>query len=54
MKKGNLVNFTYGRVGASITGIGLVIDNINNDMCKVLYKGKEYWIHKHSIKSISE
>jgi hypothetical protein len=54
IKKGCLVNFSYGRVGASISGIGLIVDSINEDMYKLLYKGKEYWVHEQFINPIKD
>ena len=53
MKIGDLVEFSYGRVGGQIGGIGLIAGTINDDMYKVLFMGKAYHVHKQFVKSIS-
>ena len=53
MKIGDLVEFSYGRVGGQIGGIGLIAGTINDDMCEVLFMGKVYHIHKQFVKPIS-
>ena len=53
MKIGDLVEFSYGRLGGQIGGIGLLAGTINDDMCEVLFMGKVYHIHKHFVKPIS-
>ena len=53
MKVGDLVEFSYGRLGGQIDGIGLVAGTINDDVLEVLYMEKVYHIHKQFIKPIS-
>ncbi len=53
MKIGDLVEFSYGRLGGQIGGIGLLAGTINDDMCEVLFMGKVYHIHKQFVKPIS-
>jgi hypothetical protein len=52
-KIGDLVEFSYGRLGGQIDGIGLVAGMINDDVMEILYMEKVYHIHKQFIKSIS-
>jgi len=53
MKTGDLVEFSYGRVGGQIGGIGLVAGRIGDDMYEVLFMGKIYHIHEQFVKTIS-
>ena len=53
MKIGDLVEFSYGRLGGQIAGVGLVAGKINDDAVEVLYMGKTYRIHKQFVKTIS-
>ena len=53
MKIGDLVEFSYGRLGGQIAGIGLLAGTINDDMYEVLYLGKIYHTHKQFVKPIS-
>ena len=57
MKIGDLVEFSYGRVGGQIDGIGLLAGTINDDRYgtnyKVLFLGKIYHIHEQFVKPIS-
>ena len=53
MKIGDLVEFSYGRLGGQIGGIGLIAGTINDDMYKILFMGKAYHVHKQFVKSIS-
>jgi hypothetical protein len=53
MKIGDLVEFSYGRVGGQIDGIGLLAGNINDEVLEVLFLGKIYHIHKQFVKPIS-
>ena len=52
-KIGDLVEFSYGRLGGQIDGIGLIAGMINDDALEVLYMEKIYRVHKQFIKSIS-
>ena len=42
MKIGDLVEFSYGRLGGQIGGIGLLAGNINDDAYEILFMGKSY------------
>ena len=53
MKVGDLVEFSYGRLGGQIGGIGLVAGTINDDAVEILYMGKTYRVHKQFVKTIS-
>ena len=53
MKIGDLVEFSYGRVGGKIDGIGLLAGTINDEVLEVLFLGKIYHIHKQFVKPIS-
>ena len=53
MKIGDLVEFSYGRVGGQIDGIGLLAGTINDEVLEVLFLGKIYHIHKQFVKPIS-
>ena len=53
MKIGDLVEFSYGRVGGQIDGIGLLAGNINDEVLEVLFLGKIDHIHKQFVKPIS-
>jgi hypothetical protein len=53
MKIGDLVEFSYGRLGGQMGGIGLIAGTINDDMYKILFMGKAYHVHKQFVKSIS-
>jgi hypothetical protein len=53
MKVGDLVEFSYGRVGGQIGGIGLIAGMINDDAVEVLFMGKAYRVHKQFVKPIS-
>ena len=53
MKIGDLVEFSYSRVGGQIDGIGLLAGNINDEVLEVLFLGKIYHIHKQFVKPIS-
>tara|TARA_R100000231_G_scaffold13085_3_gene14658 strand:- start:1672 stop:1863 length:192 start_codon:yes stop_codon:yes gene_type:complete len=53
MKIGDLVEFSYGRVGGQIGGIGLVAGFINDDCVEVLFMGKAYQVHKTFVKKIT-
>ena len=53
MKIGDLVEFSYGRVGGQIGGIGLIAGMINDDAVEVLFMGKAYRVHKQFVKPIS-
>ena len=52
-KIGDLVEFSYGRLGGQIDGIGLVAGMINDDALEVLYMEKVYRVHKQFVKPIS-
>ena len=53
MKIGDLVEFSYGRLGGQIGGIGLIAGMINDDAVEVLFMGKAYRVHKQFVKPIS-
>ena len=53
MKIGDLVEFSYGRLGGQIEGIGLLASLINDDAVEVLYMEKVYRVHKQFVKPIS-
>ncbi len=53
MKIGDLVEFSYGRVGGQIGGIGLIAGPINDDAIEILFMGKTYRVHKQFVKPIS-
>ena len=53
MKIGDLVKFSYGRLGGQIDGIGLIAGTINDDAYEVLYMEKVYRVHKQFVKPIS-
>ena len=53
MKVGDLVEFSYGRLGGQIDGIGLIAGTINDDAYEVLYMEKVYRVHKQFVKPIS-
>ena len=53
MKIGDLVEFSYGRLGGQIGGIGLLAGNINDDAYEILFMGKSYRVHKQFVKPIS-
>ncbi len=53
MKIGDLVEFTYGRVGGQIEGIGIFAERGYYGLHKVLFMGKAYWVPDTSIKVIS-
>ena len=53
MKVGDLVEFSYGRVGGQIDGIGIFAERGYYGRHKVLYKQKAYWVPDACIKPIS-
>lgn len=53
MKVGDLVEFSYGRLGGQIAGVGLVAGSINDDALEILFMGKTYRVHKQFVKPIS-
>ena len=53
MKIGDLVEFSYGRVGGQIDGIGIFMEHGTCGKHKVLFMGKGYWVPEQHIKSIS-
>ena len=53
MKIGDLVEFSYGRLGGQIAGIGLLAGTINDDAYEILFMGKAYRVHKQFVKPIS-
>ena len=44
MKIGDLVEFSYGRVGGQIDGIGILAEVGLCGKHKVLFMGKGYWV----------
>ena len=53
MKIGDLVEFTYGRVGGQIEGMGIFMERGSAGKHKVLFMGKGYWVPVSCIKVIS-
>ena len=53
IKVGDLVEFSYGRVGGQITGIGLFLEYGMDGKNAVLFMGKVYWVPEQFIKCIS-
>jgi DNA/RNA endonuclease G (NUC1) len=53
MKIGDLVEFSYGRVGGQINGIGILAEVGLCGKHKVLFMGKGYWVPSHFVKVIS-
>ncbi len=53
MKIGDLVEFSYGRVGGQISGLGIFIEHGTCGKHKVLFMGKGYWVPEQFIKPIS-
>ena len=53
MKIGDLVEFSYGKLGGQIGGIGLIAGTINDDAVEILFMGKAYRVHKQFVKPIS-
>lgn len=53
MKIGDLVEFSYGRVGGQIDGIGIFMEYGTCGKHKVLFMGKGYWVPAQHIKPIS-
>ena len=55
---GDLVEFIHGRVGASITKTGLVVERsyrmTKDDMYKIRTDEKDYWISRPRITLLSE
>ena len=52
MKVGDLVEFSYGKLGGQIGGIGLLAGTIDN-MHQILFMGKTYNVHEQFVKPIS-
>ena len=53
MKVGDLVEFSYGRVGGQIDGIGIFAERGYYGKHKVLFMNKAYWVPEQFIKPIS-
>lgn len=53
MKVGDLVEFSYGRVGGQIDGIGIFAERGYYGKHKVLFMNKAYWVPDACIKPIS-
>ena len=53
MKIGDLVEFTYGRVGGQISGIGIFAERGYYGKHKILFMNKAYWVPDACIKVIS-
>ena len=53
MKIGDLVEFTYGRVGATMTAIGVFAGFGTCGKHKVLFMEKAYWVPESCIKKIT-
>ncbi len=53
-KIGSLVEFSYGRLGAQIDGIGLLAELGYHGKHKIIYKNTQYWVPSQHIKLISQ
>ncbi len=53
MKVGDLVEFSYGRVGAQLDGIGIFAEEGLFGKHKILFMGTVYWVPESCIKVIS-
>ena len=53
MKIGDLVEFSYGRLGGQIGGIGIFMEYGTCGKHKVLFMGKGYWVPESCIKVIT-
>jgi hypothetical protein len=53
MKIGDLVEFSYGRVGGQIGGIGILMEYGTCGKHKVLFMGKGYWVPLSCIKQLT-
>jgi hypothetical protein len=53
MKIGDLVEFSYGRVGGQIDGIGIFAEQGTAGKHKILFMGRGYWVPESCIKVIS-
>lgn len=53
IKVGDLVEFSYGRVGGQITGIGLFLEYGMDGKNAVLFMGKVYWVPEQFVKRIT-
>ena len=53
MKIGDLVEFTYGRVGGQIERIGIFAERGYYGIHKVISENRTYWVPADCIKSIS-
>jgi len=53
MKVGDLVEFSYGRVGGQIDGMGILAEVGTCGKHKVLFMGKAYWVPDACIRPIS-
>jgi hypothetical protein len=53
MKIGDLVQFTYGRVGGQIEGIGIFAERGYYGIHKVISENNTYWVPEGCIKPIS-
>jgi len=52
MKVGDLVEFSYGRVGGQIAGIGVLAERGYHGRHRVLFMGKTYWVPDACITKI--
>ena len=53
MKIGDLVEFTYGRVGGQIERIGIFAERGYYGTHKIISENKTYWVPESTIKTIS-
>ena len=55
---GDLVEFKYGRLGASVSRVGIVVEQSINytkdNLYKIKVKGKDYWIRSSHITLLSK
>tara|TARA_R110002110_G_scaffold46424_3_gene140347 strand:- start:1471 stop:1689 length:219 start_codon:yes stop_codon:yes gene_type:complete len=55
---GDLVEFRYGRLGASVTRVGIVVEQSINytkdNLYKIKVKEKDYWIRSSHITLLSK
>jgi hypothetical protein len=57
-KVGDLVEFIYGRLGASVNKYGIVVERMSgmtrDDMYKIRAGAKDYWIPRTRIELLSK
>ena len=53
MKIGDLVEFSYGKLGEQIERMGIYAGEANYGMHRVLYAGKSYEVRKQFLRVVS-